>query len=324
MKAVVAREFGPPESFSIEEVPLPQPGPKQVRVSVRAAGISFVDSLLGKGLYQVKPELPFTPGTEFAGVITAMGAGVEGLKVGDRVCAGGMAGGFAEEALAPASRAIKLPDSMDFHEGSIFRVSYATAYYSLVQRGQLQPGETLLVLGAAGATGLAAVQVGKALGARVVASASSPEKRAMAMSAGADAAVEARADDWRDQVRAAAPKGVDVVFDPVGGEAMEPAFRSLGWRGRHLIVGFVGGIAKLPTNLALVKGASLVGVDIRQFGLNEPQTAAANIAAILKLHGEGKLKPPIGAVYPFERFAEAMNAVSTNEVVGRVILEIAG
>jgi NADPH2:quinone reductase len=322
VKAVVARAYGAPESFSIEDLPAMTPGPGEVLIHPKAAGVSFVDSLIGQGLYQLKPPLPYTPGTEYAGVVAAVGEGVTHVRVGDRVFSGGMGGGFAQEAVGPAQRVTPIPDGMDFREAAIFRVSYATAYYALVQRGNLAPGETLLVLGAGGATGIAAVEIGKALGARVVASASSPEKRALAAKAGADATIEARAADWRAQVKAAAPKGVDVVFDPIGGEATEPAFRSLGWRGRHLVIGFVAGIPKLPANLALVKGAALIGVDIRQFGIFEPGTYAANIAAIFKLYDQGLLHPPIGASYPLERFAEAMRAVSDNAVTGRVVLDI--
>jgi NADPH2:quinone reductase len=322
MKAVVARAYGAPESFAIEDLPAMAPGPGEVLIRPRAAGVSFVDSLIGQGLYQLKPPLPYTPGTEYAGLVTAVGQGVIHVKPGDRVLTGGMGGGFAQEAVSPAGRVTPIPDGMDFREAAIFRVSYATAHYALVQRGTLAPGETLLVLGAGGATGIAAVEVGKALGARVVASASSAEKRALAVKAGADATVEARAADWRDQVKVAAPNGVDVVFDPVGGETTEPAFRSLAWRGRHLVIGFVAGIPKLPVNLALVKGAALIGVDIRQFGIFEPATYAANIAAIFDLYDRGLLHPPIAASYPLERFAEAMRAVSGNTVTGRVVLDI--
>lgn len=322
MRAVVAHAFGPPESFAIETLPTPEPGPGEVRVDIRAASVSFVDGLIAAGKYQVKPELPFTPGGEFAGVVGAVGEGVAALKVGDHVCGPGLGGGFCEQLIRPADTLSAVPAGMDFREAAVFPVSYSTAYHALVQRGALQAGETVLVLGAAGAIGVAAIQVAKALGARVVASASSEQKRAMTLAAGADVAVAAGAADWRDQVRAAAPRGVDIVVDPVGGDAMEPAFRSLAWRGRHLVIGFVGGIAKLPANLALVKGAALIGVDIRQFGLYEPQAAAANIAAIFHLHAEGRLKPVIGATFPLERFAEAMAAVSTNAVAGRVVIDV--
>ncbi|MDB5452076.1 MAG: Oxidoreductase, zinc-binding dehydrogenase family [Caulobacteraceae bacterium] len=323
MKAVVAQAFGPPETFRIEELPMPMPGAGEVRVDIHAASVSFVDALIAAGQYQVKPELPFIPGGEFAGVVGATGEGVTALKVGDRVCGAGLGGGFAQQVIRKEASLTRTPETMEFREAAVFQVSYATAYHALVQRGALQPGETVLVLGAAGAIGVAAIQIAKALGARVVASSSTEAKRAMTLAAGADAAVTAGAADWRDQVRAAAPKGVDIVVDPIGGDALEPAFRSLAWRGRHLVIGFVGGIAKLPTNLALVKGAALLGVDIRQFSLFEPQAAAANIAAIYRLHAEGRLTPVISATYPLEAFADAMAAVSTNAVAGRVVIDIA-
>ncbi len=322
MRAVVAHAFGPPDTFRLEDLPTPTPGPGEVRVDVRTASVSFVDALIAGGRYQVKPELPFVPGGEFAGVVSAVGEGVTALKAGDRVCGAGLGGGFSEQLIRKDASLTRLPDAMDFREAAVFPVSYSTAYHALIQRGALKAGETVLVLGAAGAVGVAAIQIAKAHGARVVASASSAAKRAMTLAAGADAAVTAGADDWRDQVRAAAPQGVDIVVDPIGGEAMEPAFRSLAWGGRHLVIGFVGGIGRLPANLALVKGAALVGVDIRQFTAFEPETARDNIAAIFRLHAEGKLSPVIGAAWPLARFADAMHAVTTNAVAGRVVLDV--
>ncbi len=324
MRAVVAHAFGPPESFAIEELPTPEPGPGEVRIAVRRVGVSFVDVLTAAGGYQLKPALPFTPGTEYCGVIDKLGEGVTRLKLGDKVSASGLVGSMCEYTVVPEAGPLKLPPAMTFEDGAVFRVSYATSYYALVQRGQLQPGETVLVLGAAGAVGIAAIQIAKALGAKVIAAASSEAKRALTLKAGADHAVDNRAADYRDRLKALTDnKGVDVVVDPVGGPATEAAFRSLGWKGRHLVIGFAAGeIPRLPVNLALLKGADLRGVDIRQFGIFEPETSAANIQAVLALYEQGKLKPMIARRYPFAQFAEAMQTVAKGELAGRVVLEV--
>jgi NADPH2:quinone reductase len=320
MRAVVAQAFGPPESFAIEERTTPEPGPGEVRVAVRAAGVSYVDVLVSTGGYQVMPPLPFVPGSEFAGIVEAVGEGA-GLSVGDRVAASGFGGAFAEQAVLPTRACIAMPAAMSFEEAAVFRVSYATAYHGLVQRGRLQAGETVLVLGAGGAVGAAAVDVAAALGARVIASASSDAKRELARAMGAEAAIDSRAPDWRDQIKALTEgRGVDIVVDPVGGGASEPAFRSLAWKGRHLVIGFVGGIARIPANLPLLKGGDLVGVDIRQFGEKEPQRAAENIRVLFALFEVGKLGPRIAARYPLDHFAEAMRAAFEGQVAGRVVI----
>jgi NADPH:quinone reductase len=321
-KAVVAHAFGPPETFVLESRDRALPGPGKVRVAVHAAGISFVDVLIAAGEYQVKPPLPFVPGSEFSGLIDAVGDGVDPARIGERVCAGNFGMAFAESAVVNALQTFAIPPEMSFAEASVFRVSYATAYHALVQRGRLQAGETVLVLGAAGAVGAAAIEVAKALGARVIASASTEDKRALALRAGADAVVNARAADWREAVRAANDgRGVDIVVDPVGGSASEPAFRSLAWNGRHLVIGFAEGtIARIPTNRALIKGTSLVGVDVRQFGELEPVLAAANLAALFELYGAGKLKPAIARSYPLAEFAAAMVEAKSGRIAGRTIL----
>ena len=324
MRAVIAREFGPPESYAIEELPTPEPGPGEVRIAVRRAGISFVDVLMAGGGYQVKPPLPYIPGTEFSGVVDAVGEGVTRLKPGDRVAGSGMGGSMGEMTIVPAAGPLLIPDAMSFDEGAVFRVSYATAYYALVQRGELKAGETVLVLGAGGAVGVAAIQVAKALGARVIGAASSEAKRALVLEAGADAAVDNRAADYRDRLKALTNnKGVDVVVDPVGGPATEPAFRSLGWKGRHLVIGFAAGeIPRLPTNLALLKGGDLRGVDIRQFGIFEPEVSQQNNLAVMALYAKGLLRPKVAQRFAFERFAEAMQAAAAGEVAGRIVLEV--
>jgi NADPH:quinone reductase len=320
-RGVIADCFGPPEAYELRETPARALDPRQVRVAIKAAGISYVDVLTAEGRYQVKPPLPFIPGSEAAGVISEIGSEVSGFAVGDRVSASGWGGLFAEEAVLPARGVRNIPDALSFAEAAVFPVSYATAWHALVDRGQLRVGETLLVLGAGGATGYAAVQVGKHLGARVIASASSEAKRALALAGGADAVVDARAENWRDQIKVAnRGKGIDVVFDPVGGEATDPAFRSLGWNGRHLVVGFPGGIAALRTNLPLLKGASLVGVDIRQFGEFEPDKADTNRDETFQLAAEGILRPHIAQTYPLEQFREALTAAAEGKQAGRIVL----
>ncbi len=320
-RAVVAEAFGPPETFALRDHDPGLPKPTQIRVSLKAAGISFVDVLTAGGCYQVKPPLPFIPGSEGAGVVEAIGEDIEDFAVGQRVSVSGWGGIFADCINLPARAVRPIPDSMTFAEAAVFPVSYATAWHALVQRGRLQASEALLVLGAGGATGYAAIQVAKHLGATVIASASSEAKRALALAGGADAIVDTLSPSWRDDVKAAnGGKSVDVVFDPVGGDATEPAFRSLAWNGRLLVVGFPGGIASIRTNLALVKGASLIGVDIRQFGIFEPDLAEANRDAIFALAGQGELRPAIAASYPLDQFAIAMQLAATGKLAGRVVL----
>lgn len=320
-RAVKAEALGPPEAYALVDHDPGAPSPTQVRIAVKAAGISFVDVLTAAGGYQVKPPVPFVPGSECAGIVEAVGSEVEGLNVGDKVVGSGWGGLFADAAILPARSIRRMPEALSFEEAAVFPVSYATAWHALVDRGRLQPGETLLVLGAGGATGYAAVQIGKHLGARVIGSASSEDKRALAMAGGADAVVDARAEDWRDAVKAANDgKGVDLVFDPVGGEATEPAFRSLAWNGRHLVIGFPGGIAALRTNLPLLKGASLVGVDIRQFGIFEPEKSEANRDTVYALAGEGKLRPAIAKAYDIEDFRAAMTDAAEGKRAGRIVL----
>lgn len=320
-RAVMADELGPPDNYRLVDHDPGPPSPTQVSISIKAAGISFVDVLTASGGYQVKPPVPFIPGSECAGVIIAVGAEVEGLQVGDRVVASGWGGMFANGANLPARAVRKMPEALSFEEAAVFPVSYATAWHALSDRGQLKAGETLLVLGAGGATGYAAVQIGKHLGARVIGSASSDGKRMLATAGGADAVIDARGDDWREQVKAANDgKGVDVVFDPVGGEATDPAFRSLAWNGRHLVIGFPAGIAALRTNLPLLKGASLIGVDVRQFGIFEPEKSETNRDTVFTLAAEGKLKPAIARSYALEDFRAAMEDAAAGKSAGRIVL----
>jgi NADPH2:quinone reductase len=319
--AVMAEELGSPENYRLVPHDPGPPADTEVRISIKAAGISFVDILTAAGGYQVQPPLPFIPGSECAGVVEAIGTNVRNFKVGDKVVGSGWGGLFADVVNLPARTVRKKPAALSFEEAALFPVSYATAWHALVDRGQLQAGETLLVLGAGGATGYAAIQIGKYLGARVIGSASSAEKRALALAGGADAVVDAGEDGWRDAVKAAnEDNGIDVVFDPVGGNATDPAFRSLGWNGRYLVIGFPAGIASLRTNLPLLKGASLIGVDIRQFGIFEPEKSEANRDRVFGLAAEGRLRPAIARSYPLEEFRTAMKDASEGTCAGRIVL----
>ncbi|CAN7420774.1 NADPH:quinone oxidoreductase family protein [Phenylobacterium sp. LjRoot219] len=320
-RAVIGDELGPIDNYRLRPHDPGPPGPNQVRIAVKAVGVSFVDVLVSQGRYQAKPSLPFIPGSECAGVVEAVGAAVEGVAVGQKVAATGWCGMYADVVNAPAEVVWPMPEGLSFEEAAVLVVSYTTAWHALVDRGALQPGETLLVLGAGGATGLAAVQLGAHLGARVIASASSAAKRAAATAAGAALALDARAPDWAEAVKAACGgKGVDVVFDPVGGAATEQAFRRLGWKGRHLVVGFPGGIAALPTNLPLLKSASLVGVNLSGLAQAEPELAHANHLKVLSLAAEGVIRPVIAQTYRLDQFAQAMADAAQGDSAGRIVL----
>ncbi len=322
-RAVIADQFGPPDSYHLRDHDPGAPGPGQLRVAIRASGISYVDVLTARGEYQFKPPLPFIPGSEYAGVVEALGEGVTGFAPGERVFGSTMGNAFCEASLFPAASVSKIPDSMSFAEAAVFPVNYQTAWHALVDRAQARPGETLLVLGAAGGTGYAAVEVGKHLGLHVIASASSPEKRAAAVAGGADAVVETGAADWRDQVKAANHgREIDMVFDPVGGDTTDLAFRTLGYGGRHLVIGFTGGQTALKTNLPLLKCASLVGVQMRGHAINRPEEADANRVKVMELAGLGTFRPAIAARYPIEDYARAMEIAFSGKAAGRVVLEM--
>jgi NADPH:quinone reductase len=325
MRAVVGETLGPPDVYRLVDVPLVYPGPRDVRIRIHATSLGYADGLLAAGLYQVKPPVPFIPGTEIAGVVDAVGANVTDWFVGDRVTAGSFGGGLAEFLCVDAAQVCALPASFDFRQGACFRSNYATAYHALHDRAQISLGESLLVLGASGGVGISAVQVGKALGATVIAAASTETKRAFAIQHGADLVVDYSQPDWRDALKIlTGGKGVDVVFDPVGGDKFEPAFRSLAWGGRHLVIGFAGGdIPKLPTNLPLLKGASLVGVDIRQFGLRQPEAERANDVAITELAARGAINPPVGTTYGLEDFRQALTASNSGQALGKIVVTVA-
>jgi NADPH2:quinone reductase len=323
VRAVLCKAWGGPESLSIEDLPSPLPGRNQVVVSVKAAGVNFPDVLIIQGKYQFKPELPFSPGSEVAGTVKAVGEGVRHVKPGDTVAAFLGWGGFAEEVLVDAERVAPVPPGIDAKIAASFILAYGTSYHALKDRAQLKSGETLLVLGAAGGVGLAAVELGKLVGARVIAAASTPEKLAACRERGADATIAYEQEDLREAVKKLTDgKGVDVVYDPVGGRFAEPALRSIAWGGRYLVIGFAGGdIPKIPLNLTLLKGCSIVGVFWGEFARREPVANARNLGELLTWIGNGRLQPVVSATYPLERTADALVAMANRKVVGKVVIE---
>jgi NADPH2:quinone reductase len=324
MKAVLCKQFGPPDSLVVEELASPRAAAGEVVVSVKAASVNFPDVLIIQNKYQFKPPLPFSPGSELAGVVKEVGAGVQGFKPGDKVMAFTTYGAFAEEVKTEASRLLPLPEKMDFVTGAAFLLTYGTTDHALRDRGALSAGETLLVLGAAGGVGLAAVEIGKVLGARVIACASTDDKLAVCREHGADATINYAAEDLRERVKALTEgRGVDVVYDPVGGPYSEPAFRSIAWRGRHLVVGFAAGeIPKLPLNLALLKGASVVGVFWGDFARREGKRFAESVRQLTRWYGEGRLKPHVSQTLPLEQAAQALKIMAARQVKGKLVLTV--
>jgi len=322
MKAVVCKQFGPPDSLVVEELPSPQAGPGEAVISVKAASVNFPDVLIIQNKYQFKPPLPFSPGSELAGVVKEVGAGVAGFKPGDKVIAFTTYGAFAEEVKTEAARLLPLPEGMDFVAGAAFLLTYGTSDHALRDRGALRAGETLLVLGAAGGVGLAAIEIGKALGARVIACASSEDKLAVCREHGADATINYATEDLRERIKALTDgRGVDVVYDPVGGPYSEPAFRSLAWRGRLLVVGFAAGdIPKLPLNLMLLKGAAVVGVFWGDFARREPKQFADSVRQLGEWYRQGKLRPHVSQTFPLEKAADALKLMAARQVKGKVVL----
>jgi NADPH2:quinone reductase len=322
MKAVLCRQYGPPESLSFEDLPSPRPGPGEVVVTVKAASVNFPDVLIIQNKYQFKPPLPFSPGSELSGIVKEVGPDVTAFKPGDKVIAFTTYGAFAEEVKTEASRLLPMPEGMDYPGAAAFLLTYATSDHALRDRGALQAGETLLVLGAAGGVGLAAIEIGKALGARVIACASSEDKLAVCREHGADATINYAAEDLRERIKSLTEgRGVDVVYDPVGGAYTEPAFRSLAWRGRLLVVGFAAGeIPKLPLNLPLLKGASVVGVFWGDFSRREPQPFADSVRQLGRWFREGKLRPHVSQTFPLRQAAEALKLMAARRVKGKVVL----
>ena len=324
MKAVLCKQYGPPETLVVEDVPSPTPGPGEVVIAVKAASVNFPDVLIIQNKYQFKPPLPFSPGSELAGVVKEVGAGVSSVRPGDKVMAFTTYGAFAEEVKTDAARLLPIPDGMDFKTAAAFVLTYGTSDHALRDRGSLRAGETLLVLGAAGGVGLAAIEIGKALGARVIACASSDEKLAVCREHGADATINYAAEDLRERIKSLTEgQGVDVIYDPVGGAYSEPAFRSIAWRGRMLVVGFAAGeIPKLPLNLALLKGASVVGVFWGDFARREPKAFAGSIAQLGLWFREGKLRPHVSKTFPLEKAADALRLMAARQVKGKVVLAV--
>lgn len=322
MKAVLCKAYGPPEGLVVEDVEPLQAGKGQVVVSVKACGVNFPDTLIIQGKYQFKPALPFSPGGEIAGIVKEIGEGVEQVKVGDRVIAFTGWGGFAEEVVAAASRLIPMPDKMDFPTAAAFTMTYGTSHYALRDRAQLKAGETLLVLGAAGGVGLAAVEIGKVMGAHVIAAASSDDKLEVCRQHGADEGINYSTEDLRERVKVLTQgKGVDVTFDPVGDKYSEPAVRSMAWGGRHLVIGFAAGdIPRIPLNLTLLKGCSIVGVFWGSFTERERQRNQQYLAELLTWFDEGKIRPYISATYPLEQTADALYEMMNRKVKGKVVL----
>jgi NADPH2:quinone reductase len=324
MRAVVCKTYGLPEQLVVEEVPSPHASAGQAVVRVRACGVNFPDTLIIAGKYQFKPEPPFSPGGEVAGEVAAVGEGVTNVKVGDRVIALMPWGGYAEEIVTDAARLVPIPEGVDFVQAAATLTTYGTTYYALADRAALQKGEKLLVLGAAGGVGLAAVQLGKLMGARVIAAASSAEKLATCKANGADDLIDYSTEDLKERVKAVTGgTGADVVYDPVGGKYSEAALRATAWNGRLLVIGFAAGeIPKIPLNLTLLKGASIMGVFWGQFTMRDPGRALAEFKQLLDWVAEGKLKPHVHATPPLAEAAAAMRTLLDRKVQGKIVLVV--
>ena len=324
MKAVVSDVAGLPESLVVRDMPMPEPGKGEVRVKIHAVGVNFPDVLIIQDKYQSRPPRPFSPGGDAAGVIDALGEGVTSVKVGDRVIAMTGHGSMAEYVVAGENRVVPMSDAMPFDVGAGFTMTYGTSHHALKQRAQLQPGETVLVLGAAGGVGLTAVELAKAMGAKVIAAASTDEKLALCREYGADETINYATEDLKDAVkRLTGGKGVDVIYDPVGDKFAEPAFRSIGWNGRYLVIGFAAGeIPKLPLNLPLIKGASIVGVFWGAFTMMEPKVHQDNMRELLDWYASGKLKPHVSEHFTLDEGPKAIRWMMDRKAKGKVVLQV--
>jgi NADPH:quinone reductase len=325
MKAIICDSWGAPSSLQLREMPSPEPGPRQVLVRVRVAAVNFPDALIVAGKYQFRPEFPFSPGGEMSGEIIAVGSEVSHLAVGNKVVGLASHGAYAQEALVDATHIVPLPASIsdaDFELAGSFVLTYGTSLHAIKDRAEAKAGETLLVLGAGGGVGLAAVEIGKLLGLRVIAAASSQQKRDAALAHGADEVIDYLKEDLRERIKAlTAGKGVDIVYDPVGGNFAEPALRSVGWRGRYLVVGFAAGdIPKIPINLLLLKGSSLVGVFWGEFVRREPKLNAENMRLLFEWLHEGKINPLISKRFPLSQAPAALDALLAREAVGKLVI----
>jgi NADPH:quinone reductase-like Zn-dependent oxidoreductase len=331
VRALLSHEPGPPETLRLSDVPEPEPGPGELLVRVRACAINYPDVLIIEDKYQFRPPRPFAPGGEVAGEVEAIGQGIEGWKVGDRLIAYQGHGGLAEKVAVPAAHAFPLPERFGFTEGSTLLITYATVIHALWDRARLQAGETLLVLGAAGGIGIAAIELAKARGARVIAAVSSEAKAAAAREVGADEAIvyprgpfdkdgqKALAEQFKAAV---GPAGADVILDPVGGDYAEPALRAIGWEGRYLVVGFPAGIPKLPLNLTLLKSCDVCGVFWGAFAARDPEANAAHVDELFRLWGQGKIHPRVSATYPLDRAGEAIAAMAARQAIGKLVVTI--
>ena len=324
MKAVLCKAFGPADTLVVDDVSSPEIKKNEVLLDVHAAGINFPDTLIIEGKYQFKPPFPFSPGGEASGVISAVGEKVSHLKVGDRVMALTGWGSCAEQIAVPAYNILPMPDAMDFTTAAAFSMTYGTAIHALKQRGALQAGETLLVLGASGGVGLAAIEIGKAMGARVIAAASSAEKLEVARQAGADELINYQDEDVRERLKTLTKgQGVDVIIDPVGGDLFETVFRSIAWNGRMLVIGFASGtIPSLPVNLPLLKGAAVIGVFWGSFAQRQPQDNVANFQQLFAWFAEGKLKPLVSQTFALEDTAQAINTLAARKAVGKLVIKV--
>jgi len=322
MRAVVVDRLLEPRDLRASDTAEPELFPGGLAVDVKAAGCNFFDILMVQGRYQVKPPLPFTPGAEVAGIVSAIGAEVDGFRVGDRVLGTVPFGAFAEQVVVPARSAWRMPDGMSFDEGAAFPIVYPTSYAALVLRANLRPDETLLVHAAAGGVGLAAVQIGKALGARVLATAGGAEKLAIAREAGADVCIDYRADDWPQQVKAATHgRGADVIYDPVGGDILDQSLKCIAWSGRLLVIGFAGGdIPAIKANRILLKNIAVVGLHWGAYATHEPARVPEVFSALFEMYASGSIRPTIGARYPLERVAQALEALGSRRTHGKVVL----
>ena len=322
MKAILCKTYGLPSTLVLEDIVSPQPKEKEVLVTLKACGVNFPDTLIIQGLYQFKPALPFTPGSDIAGIVKAIGEGVKHLKVGDEVFGFVAHGGFAEEVIVPSNACFLKPKGMDFATAASFMMAYGTSYHALKDRAQLQAGETILVLGASGGVGLAAVELAKLMGAKVIAAASSDDKLALCREYGADEIINYNTEDLKTRLKELTDgKGVDVVYDPVGGKYSEPALRSMAWEGRFLVVGFAAGdIPKIPLNLALLKGCSIVGVFWGGFVMKTPKKNMQNTIELMTLYAEKKLKPHIYGVYPLADTALALDEMMHRRVKGKIVI----
>ena len=323
MKAVLCSSFGPPENLSVADIPSPPLEGGQVKIAVRACGVNFPDVLMIQGLYQFKPPFPFSPGLEVAGDIIEVAADVTERTVGERVMATLMHGGFAEEVVLPAGSVLPLPEGMSYEHGAAFSLAYGTSHVALTHRARLKANETLLVLGAAGGVGLTAVELGKLIGARVIAAASSPEKLELARAYGADETILYISEDLRERLNTLTDgRGVDVIFDPVGGDIFDQAVRRIAWEGRYLVIGFASGrIPSLPLNIALLKNASIVGLFWGAYLQNDPGVLRQSFLQLAALYAAGKLMPHIHHVFPLDEAADALRELMERRALGKIVLK---